>query len=440
MKQMKAHGVIALAIAVTMMWGSACGQKTQQQEAQQAETHATEATVPDEAPEPDGVQAQSDDTETVAERKIITIGAVSGNSVIEEYVIKFNANHPGYLAKLRYYEHGAQLLSSLEGDEAPDVLDLSMADAMLSEEVFTDLLPYLAADPEISPEDFHQPVWERSLVGGKMLAASAGFSWYTISARTEDVGERNTWTLQEALELLEREEDRYSQDEMLDRTGWFCQVGTPLFVDLAGRTCQFENETFYSLLQFCSAVRERAKPADENGPADPYDERFLMWFEIYESESMLNNTKQGYNGDAFCYVGFPNDRGVNESFLADAMYDSLFAVPVQTADKDAAGEFIRGVYDYDWQYRYVKAFPVLQTALEDRLAILSNEPGTAVTQDDIAYMMEMIDHTEYYRHENAHIENAVIGTVRSYLSGEKTQEETASDIQSRVSLLLSKQK
>lgn len=372
------------------------------------------------------------------ERRVITVGALQGASPLEDYVIHFNANQSVYLCKIKYYDNQSQLLSALEEGNAPDVLDLSGLDLPLSEDSFTELLPFLDSDPELSREALNPHVLTQSLTGGKMLSAPSGFHWYTLCARTADVGERDTWTTQDALELFARETDRYTQDMMPDRTEWFLRLSSSLFVDPVSQTCDFENEAFRSFLEFCRSFKERSKTEGEDSIPVRGDPQMLVEFVIGQNEHSISATKAAYGEDAFRYIGFPNESGRHLSFLTDADYDLNLAIPVQAADPAGAWEFIRGIYDRDWQLGMVRAFPLLQSALDERLALLVKEPGSNVTQEDIDYAMEMIGRTDCYQHTDRLLENTVVGQFPAFFDGSQSAEETASVVQSRVSELLSK--
>lgn len=371
-------------------------------------------------------------------RQLITVGSIKGVRDLEQYVAKFNAENEEYYAEIKYYDYYNQdaMLVDLGTGRAPDVMNLNMADFIpRSGSVFADLLPYLEADEKIRISDFYPLVFEQMLIDGSMLTAQSGFTWYSISARSRDVEGRETWSIRDALDLFERETDRYilvGWNSTQNMTGWACRINIPQFVDFETLTCDFETEEFYSLLDFCKATAGRNAPMN----VPEYDEQILLHLEIFETPYALNHLKLGYEGDEYCFIGFPNDDGKNGAFFAEGTYDLSFAIPLQTKNKDLAWEFIRGVYDHEWQTDVVYGFPIIQSAMDERLEQLQKEMPI-VTQEDVLKVKNAMEKTTYYVHEDESIVRIIQEEAMYYISGDKTAEEVASVIQSRVSLLLS---
>ena len=374
-----------------------------------------------------------------SERERITVGMMGDYMYgLPEFIARFNATNKSYYAEIVYYDEYNQdaLLVDLGTGNAPDVICMDNAYRIpLRDDIFTDLLPYLENDGQISRSDFYPHVFDLMLIDGKMLSAISSFNWFTFSVRAADIGDRNTWTIDDAMTMLEEHPDRYlfagwnTADNML---GWASTCTVPQFVDLDTMTCDFENENFYMILEFCKSAQGRIAP---RGVYD-YDPQILLTFESFQNVIRIGAIKNNYRGEAYRFIGFPNHSGNSGNYLAKGMWDLSFSVPLGTENKEAAWSFIRGIYSDAWQAE-TRCFPIIESALQTRLEEQIKDPGFQTTQEDVDYVMDTIERIDMFHYPDLNISDIIREESMYYISGDKTAEEVASVIQSRVSLLLS---
>lgn len=232
------------------------------------------------------------------------------------------------------------------------------------------------------------------------------------------------------------------------------------FVDVENKTCDFKNQDFYQLLEFVNGLPE--KVSDEPEVTIYRDKKaILLPVQIYGMDDYVWAKKGFFDGDVV-YNGMPT-ANAGETFIE---------VPFQIAmsstckDKTVAWEFIRSFLTEEYQSELQCYFPVSEKAFETELKkaqvkedSYTDEDGHVVevqkhilVMDDIEVELEPINEAEakqfYELVKSADkstlwdeaIVTIISEEVEAYLAGQKSAEEVADIIQSRVSIYLNESK
>lgn len=164
-------------------------------------------------------------------------------------------------------------------------------------------------------------------------------------------------------------------------------------------------------------------------------------------------------GDDLVYVGYPTaDRQGNLFSVNNGL-----AMSSKCKNKDAAWQFIRKLLlprDDVWQFSINKAN--FQKLIDEakREETWTNEDGTverypkytyynengeeinvyAMTDEDEATIMDLINNTTKVQNYDENMLNIIMDAAAPFLNGEKSAEQTASEVQNRVKLYVNEQR
>lgn len=381
------------------------------------------------------------------EKKLITVAGVKDFSfALDSYVSFFNANNDSYYAEIIYYDYEDtdRLKAELLTGQAPDVITLGATQIQLNENILTDLLPFVENDDSISRDDFFEPVFSLSLVNGKMLYAFDTFEYYTLVGRSGDVGDRYTWNMEDARELFQHS-DHYTFNWWMtpeQLMGWAGVISLGEYVDLNTMTCDFENDSFISLMEFCKLAGNRLAP---EGTRYDFEDNILLTFQCINSIYYPNYLIHNYGTRDISYIGFPNNTNKPGACIMDNSSGLSFAIPESTQDKQAAWTFVRAIYSPAWlEYdtnSFRSGFPMTKSSLDASIenALSSGEHDMIMTRDDIMRLLSAIEQTDSFYFADIKLFMIIQEESASFFSGAKTAEEAAHIIQSRISLYLSEQ-
>ncbi len=247
-----------------------------------------------------------------------------------------------------------------------------------------------------------------------------------------------------------------------DSISGFYETAISCYVDYDNETCDFASEGFTSLLEFLNQFQEGA---DEEEDFDKYEE-FDNYYRENKSlllEASLNTFEDyklcidGYFGTDVEFNGYPTGNG-GKSFITMGMQ---IAMNKNCKYKDAAWEFMKSFYDDDYQNKLDRDFPVKVSALETKAAKAQEPPyylnsngqkvytgytycvGTEeiqldeLTAEEANSVIEFLKSVTDVTTSETTIVNIIDEEAGAYYAGQKTAEEVADIIQSRVSIYLS---
>lgn len=402
-------------------------------------------------------------------------------------VLKFNRNNPDYRIEIldyseynteENYEAGLQKLTTeiLSGN-MPDIVYTSglPIDQMAAKGLLEDLYPYMENDGEVTPNDLIPAVRAALEMDGKLYRTAQTFSIVTVMGNREIVGEDMGWTMDEfrtAYASMPAGCDIFSMGTTrANILEFMLMMNESQFVDWATGECHFDSQEFIDLLDFI-------KLFPENFNWDANTEYESDQSRIATGKQMLMETNLGdfydfqYNmsafGDKGVFVGFPTSEGVGNAL----MLGSGYAISSKCANKDAAWQFVRQFMTADGQERIGWGFPTNQKAFDARLkeAMTPNyrtdengnyvldENGNkieeskggwsdgvnsyefyAMTQEQADQLMDLVESCTRVVSESTSVYDIVNEEAQAYFNGQKSAEDTAKMVQSRVSIYVKEQ-
>lgn len=208
----------------------------------------------------------------------LVYGCIGTNSVLRGRIDRFNADSDRYYIELRNYagdgvesfdvgndgrEAARKLLSAeIVSGRVPDIWDTSLPiDLYARKGLLEDLWPYIDGDPEISRDTLMSHVLDCASVDGELYSVFNSFSISTAVARSEAVGSRTSWTLEEVMDYYEdMPEGSTILESYNSRTGVLYDLVSYYigdWIDWSTGECRFDTEEFKALLEVCGRFNEK---------------------------------------------------------------------------------------------------------------------------------------------------------------------------------------
>ncbi len=416
----------------------------------------------------------------ITEKEIITVGTIFISDEVRKRVSKFNKNSEKYRIKLIDYanESGGTDLSGyfecvdkigleLVQGQGPDIMVVYHSAALQNyakKGVFEPLDSYFENDPDISISDLLPNVVDATRVNGELYTVVPSFYVNTCVAAKDKLGNQKV-TLENYKEICEANGidpvvgmGYMTRDAATD----FYETTGSTFINYENGTCSFDSEGFVNLLKFINQFPEETEDDEDNDEWEEYETYFrqnkaLLLDYTLASFQDYKLLLDGYFGTDVEFNGYPTNDG-GKSFLSMGMQ---IAMNHNCKYKDAAWEFMKSFYDYDYRNKLQRDFPIKKSALEAMAAKAQERPYYTNSKGEEVYTGDIlgIGNEEYQLDElskeetetvidfissvtdvstnEIQIENIITEEAGAYYENQKSAEEVADIIQSRVSIYLS---
>ena len=412
----------------------------------------------------------------VVPRTEIVLGLLYFDSDAQAAAVSFNRKNDKYRVVIRSYvdssagesyEDGLTKLSlHVAAGEGPDIFDLTQLDmeALSLSGAVEDLGPWLEGSSVLDREDYLENVLEGYTYGGKLAAIPYSFSLQTIAGKASELGDEMGWTLEEVFAYAaEHPQAKLFQGATKSRIIEFCMMcDMERFLDWDSGTVNFDSEVFVELLEFANSYPD-VYTAQADSPDPP---------ELLQSGEVLLYPHTLYYFDeiqlcpaifdqSVTYVGYPTADGSANVILNCG---TLYGISAASQNKEGAWTFIES-----WLNRPVElawGFSPRRSQLELQIAdakeakkdsngkILTDEDGYplpahgesglrfsldgkeynyhACTDEEIGWVEELLSVARPVKNSDSRVMAIIEEEVQAFYAGQKTAEEVAYTIQSRV--------
>lgn len=425
--------------------------------------------------------------EELAGRMVLTLATLGLNSETRAQILEFNRTSGTWRIEVRDYSEyntpddasaGVSKLNTeiLAGD-LPDLLDVS--DDMplrqyAAKGLLEDLWPYIESDTGLGREGVMERVLEAAEIDGKLVRVFPRFYLETAAGNPAVLGTSTGWTLDELRTALEKQG---SDCSVLGPDETKTSVLEDMFADNLENfvnwdegSARFDSPEFAAILEFCNTF-----PAQVQSQGEEYVSPYT-W--VARGEQMLLPVSLGdltsiqiyralFGGDA-AFAGYPSEGGSGVRFGVEggiAMMESC-------RDKGGAWSFMRQMLLAEGD-RFTFGFPVNRANFEKsaqesmEITYLKDENGDPIvgpdgepmmegtayvfldtqavmlsppTQEDYDEVMALYERADSIAGRDKNIWNIVQDGAGAYFAGDRTADEAAQAIQSRVELYLNEQK
>lgn len=424
----------------------------------------------------------------MAQKEQILIGSMSGGSDLQAAAVKFNRSSDKYHISIKTYldynnwnenswnDAITNLNNDLTSKNCPDIIDLNGLDIeqLASKGLFEDLNPYLVKSTVLAKEDYLENILNAYTYDGKLICIPGYFEMQTVIGRTSDVGSEMGWTLAELMAYADAHPgaaifDGMTKEYMLQ----YCMMyNEDSFIDWKKADCSFDTQEFKDLLSFVNRFPEEYEWSED----DASEATKIQNGEVLLSNAYIYDFDQiqlyyeMFGGEITC-IGFPTADGSAGCALQAG---NTYAIISKSKEKEAAWSFIESYLDgmKDSENHYL-GFPTNKEELdkmaeeavkveyvldEDGNKILdeNGEPivegtGSGIgyqdgwsytfripTQEEVDLVMELMNVAKPVSYNgNSEVLKIINEEAAAYFSGQKSVDEVASIIQSRIKIYVS---
>ena len=312
----------------------------------------------------------------IIEKYVITLAANSLDSQLKNMIIDYNRSSLDYRIQVKVYgweeaDNNKFDMDLLAGN-VPDIicLDQLNAEKYASKGLLADLGALLDADEELSREDFLPNVLEASEIKGELYRLPTSFSVRSLIGKTSVVGDRASWTWDDLFAVMKQYPNAqalsdFDRNSLMDS---FLPLIIEDFINYDTGKSNFTDGNFAKFLEFAKTI-----PAEidwnkyyEGIDWEEYDKRYKENKVLLMVSYLSSVSGEYYNvetfGEPVTYIGFPTASG-----NGSAMYFSQqFAIGEKSVYKKQAWDFLKMVFDAEYQEDYVWQFPVIKAAFESK--------------------------------------------------------------------------
>lgn len=397
--------------------------------------------------------------ETEAARSVIRFATTDPNgldSLVREAIREWNVQNPGCpIEVVDYSVYGTQdsslsaakLLADMVAGDIPDIYDFSLSsiDTIPSSAQFArrglleDLYPYIDNDPELSREDFIPGVMSAMEIDGGLYELVPSFSLVTTFASSRVLGDGAPLSYS-GLNFMAANSERFDSvfDKRHDRMwllGNILDASGSKLVDWTKGECYFDSDYFRSLLETMKAIPEEGEEMPSPTLYKSVSMSTGLLYYVITNDLWMASTAPLAYGEDYCFPGLPE--------LGSAIYPNCcYGISAYSQNKEQCWQFLRQFLTREYGSRFYLS--PRKDALAQRVE--DTWTGFADIQQYHPHGLEAMEKlrdiamtcSTVMRHD-PEIWQIVYSQSLAYFAGDKSLEETAEQIQSRVSLYMAEQ-
>ena len=415
------------------------------------------------------VRADQAKLDELNSKQIISMAVLSGD-MIKSYVDKFNRENDNvrivmndYIKYLKLDEKNLdeqderelvkQVTNAFEQDvingKVPDIVMIDNMDvsSLVLKGFFTDMKSFMDNDPEINFSDYYSSVADALSYKGKMFAVSAFMDLELLSSskKFEKMDYNTLFSLEKGKdEKIVEEWMVYNFENIL----YSSYVND--YVDIEKKTCDFGNSTFTDLLNFIrdNELTRKAYMESTGGHGEvTFDDKQAILSYSMASDVMQYALMYGENSDEGRYLtGYPSKDGEKGALMPLC----TFGIPESSENKNEAWKFIRQFLlengdnnnnddpmQADLFSMYHKCMKSLEEkGIDKQVKEISGSGLEKISEADIKSYKELWSRPVISDILSYDIVEIITEEADKFYSGEVSAEETAKNLQSKVSLYL----
>ena len=421
------------------------------------------------------------DPASVKDRIPLTMAAYYLSWRTRQNIVSFNKTNDTYRIQVTDYSKYdtesdysggiTRFNADLASGKIPDMLEMNSNvpfATYASKGMFEDLGPYLASDPELSKNKYLTNIFDAFGMEGKMYRIVPSFTVQTVAGAAENFGREPGLTAEQIEAVMSRKGNDYRH--LLGYTSresafyMFLIWGGSNFIDWQNMTCQYRSKEFTDLLEL---IRKFPKELAEEDYNEDYDSMYrngkaLLATQYLSSYSDYNYLKKGQFGCDVTLLGYPN--GGKKDYSGSIVNTGrAYAMSASSPYKEGVWQFLRTMFTKEYQDKIGDlegGFPVLETSLSAMAEQAQKKPtykdekgveteydmtwyvnGQEITIDpmskeEAAFFTDYLKSlTRAFTYDEKVMEILQEDTA-AFFEGQKSAEQVADIIQSRISMYL----
>ena len=343
--------------------------------------------------------------------------------------------------------------------DAPDIYDLTSLpiSQYIKNGVLEDIYPYLDADPELTRKDFSEVLLSAMEYDGKLYCLIPHGCILTLLANPSDLDDVMEWNFETMLQLAGGKDPFGGELSRRDFIQSMLAGNDSPFVDWIDENCSFDSKEFVNLLEFVKLLPEKtvAEYREEGADIESNDESCGLVYSLtseFGSFVYASLTLGCFDGGNCCAVavGLPGSDSPRYLLYPTRLSWGMSAL---SENKDGVWQFMRSFLSEEYQSGNM--IPLLTSAWENATneyeqwltsggsfytVARGQEYDISITSDIYFDALTALKNsTTGLYEENPALMEIIMSETQAYFAGDKTAEQTAQNIQSRVSLYMAEQ-
>ena len=430
--------------------------------------------------------------EDVADKTVVTIGAMYLNSDVVSAIMKFNRNNEKYTIKINEYNElypddfetaEKQFDLDIISGKGSDIICVGGdAKKYADKGILLDLSSAFDKGGSLADIELLPNITEMMKIDGKIYTFMPSFSIESAVTRAKYANGKKAMTYKEVDDLIQSKSTDYgigfgSGTVMINTkdnlVSYLFEIYKDKFIDFENRKCDFKGIEFADFLNFVNKFPAEYKVDFENwvDPESYYVEDKGVFYKTYlSSVSEYARLKQIVFGEDIELIGYPGNGDENMA----AVTGDIFAVNSRTEHQDAVYDFIRSLLTAGLDnlsgdslkernsmslitsgHNSLSGFSTVKNIFEAELQDAAKEKDD---NDEDAYLWDSLTH-KYVKMKplsqeeikklydyaasiktlecsDSEIDNIITEESLAFFAGQKTAEEVADIIQNRVTTYL----
>lgn len=419
------------------------------------------------------------DPKDIVDKKVLTLAGNWLYGDLQKRVVDFNKSSDEYRIVMKDYsqyntydDYNAgytQLNNDIISGNMPDILVVDpygmSIENYASKGLLADVGEMIAKDGELSKVDFMDNIFEALQINGKLYEVVPSFSVTTYVAKKSLVGDRTSWTMDEAMALMKDMPEGTQLFGDMVRDGYINNLMSMCgsqFVDVSTGKCNFNSDEFVALMEYAGTL-------PESMPDDYYDDNYymsyqsqyredrtiLMYCGIYEFTDLVYSINGNF-GEDVSYIGFPSAQKGSSGSVINA--NTTYTISASSPNQDAAWQFLRYYLTDEYQSSLAWQLPVNRKYLEEMAQKATKKPtyededGKVVedeyytwindeqvvidplSQEQVKEVLDFISGLDRKAYNDNNVTNIVTEEMGAFYKNQKSARDVASVIQSRVQI------
>jgi ABC-type glycerol-3-phosphate transport system substrate-binding protein len=403
-------------------------------------------------------------------REHLTFGSLYVNANIRQAIVDFNKTNGKYRIRIEEFYNGEDweagqiaFNTALTRTNAPDLIDLTSANfaQLAAKKALEDLNPHFDKS-ELNRADYLESAFNAYTVAGKLYAAMTEFSLGTLVGHASKLEGIDSWNMTEMIEWAKR----YPEAQLMNSTSTsilyeLVFMSLDKFIDWESGKCDFTSDEFIEILDFAATFGDDYDSYDYNDPDRIGTHEGLQTGKYLLLSNNINDLNAMQMMDAMFdgepkYIGYPTESGSGIFFSPSG----ALCISAKSKHKEGAFAFISYLLSDAYQkgdengYRY--GIPVNKAAIEAMIVTATTPlPGeTATTSvnswgwDDLNVQIfaaknanyvdtfwDLLNRASGYRGGyETQINTIIQEETEAFFAGQKTAQEVAEIVQSRVQI------
>jgi len=426
------------------------------------------------------------DPATVKDKNELTIGCMWVDEEIRQQVIAYNrANEENRIKIIDYsiyetetdYMAGINKLNNdISSGNCPDIIvcnSLMPMDSYMSKGVFADLTDLMEADGTISKDDILPNVWNALSYDDRLYHIGGTFYLNTVVGKKSVVGDRTGWTIEDLNAVMAKQPAgtvAFAETTSEGIVSMSYSANPGQYVDWEKGECYFDTKEFIELLEYAATY---PKEIDYNAIYE--DENYWSNYEVSfrEGKTLLSQytfagfedylyCEQGTFGEEITFIGFPGsgEPGAGSSLTLN----NTFAISAKSKYKNAAWDFVKYFVSDEYYEEVEYGFPIRYSTMEKRIEKAQEKPyyldennqkveydntyfvnGVEIVMEPMSKekaeaILDKILEVDRVSSYDMEIIEIMTEEIKPYFEGQKSAQEVAEIIQSRIGIYIKENK